>query len=129
MKFFSHKLIGAACFSTVSMTNLIFSQPAVSAVSCEAGTIIRHANGSLRFCVLTRDTKVRIGSNQLGTSIFPCKAKEYINFTEKSQFERCKLSEKIKIKAGNSVRTCAKDNTVLVSTPENGKISIECSNN
>ena len=127
MKFFNYKLIGVACFSTFSITNLIFSQPAVSAVSCEAGTIGRHANGSLRFCVLARDTKVRIGSNQLGTSIFPCKAKEYINFTEKSQFERCKLSEKIKIKTSNSVTSCLIDYKVSVSTSDDGKISIDCS--
>mgnify|MGYP001790735672 CR=1 FL=1 len=128
MNFLNSKLIGVVCFSTFSAINLIFSQPAVSAVSCEAGTILRHSNGSLKDCVLARDTKVRIGSNQLGTSIFPCKAGNNIIFTEKSQFQRCRLSEEIKIKTGNSVASCPTDNYVSVSTSDDGKISIECSN-
>lgn len=127
MKFLNHKLIGVACFSAFSAINLVFSQPAVSAVSCESGTIKRYSNGSLKDCILAKDTKVRIGNNQLGTSIFPCKAKEYINFTEKSQFEECKLSEEIKIKTGNSVTSCLTDYKVSVSTSDEGKISVECS--
>ena len=127
MKFLNHKLIGVAYFSAFSAISLAFSQPAVGAVSCEAGTILRHSNGSLKDCVLARDTKVRIGSNQLGTSIFPCKAGNNIIFTEKSQFEDCKLSEEIKIKTGNSVTSCLIDYKVSVSTSDDGKISIDCS--
>ena len=127
MKFLNHKLIGVAYFSAFSAISLAFSQPAVGAVSCEAGTINRYSNGSLDSCILARDTKIRIGNNQSGTSIFPCKAKEYINFTEKSQFEDCKLSEEIKIKTGNSVTSCLIDYKVSVSTSDDGKISIDCS--
>ena len=128
MKFLNHKLIGVAYFSAFSAVSLAFSQPAVGAVSCEAGTIFRHSNGSLKDCVLARDTKVRIGSNQLGTSIFPCKAGNDISFTEKSQFQRCRLSEEIKIKTGNSVASCPTDNYVSFSTSNDTKISIGCSN-
>ncbi|BAY86511.1 hypothetical protein NIES267_60200 [Calothrix parasitica NIES-267] len=128
MQFLNHKLIGVASFFTFSVINVIFSQSAVSAVSCEAGTINRYSNGSLKYCILARDTKVRIGNNQSGTSIFPCKVGNYINFTEKSQFQRCKLSEEIKIKTGNSVTICPTDYNVSVSTLDDGKMSVECSN-
>ncbi|MEM7714768.1 MAG: hypothetical protein AAF349_14530 [Cyanobacteria bacterium P01_A01_bin.68] len=45
MKFLNHKFIGVAAFSTFSAINFIFSQPAVAAVSCEAGIINRYSNG------------------------------------------------------------------------------------
>jgi len=131
MNFLNHKVIGVASFSAVStinvILNLIFSQPAISAVSCEPGNISRYGNGSLKSCVLARDTKARIGSNQAGISIFPCKAKKYITFTEKSQFQSCTLAEGIKIRRGNSVTSCLTDYIVSVSTSSDGKLSIECS--
>ncbi|MEA5598527.1 hypothetical protein [Rivularia sp. UHCC 0363] len=127
MKYFNCKLTTVASFLSVSAINLVFSQPAISAVSCESGTIVRHSNGSLAYCVLARDTKVSISNPQIGTSIFPCKAKKYITFAQKSQFEECTLSEDIKIIQNNSVQTCPEDFIVSVSTSSDGKnLSIGC---
>ena len=127
MKFFNCKLATIASFFSISAINLIFPAPAMSAISCEAGTIYPHANGSLAFCMLARDTKVRISNNRTGTSIFPCKAQTYISFAENSQFERCTLSEDIKIRKSNSVRTCPKDYIVSVSILDDGKeLSVRC---
>lgn len=122
MIFFNSKLIGVVSFSAFSAINLIFSQPAVSAISCEPGTINRYSNGSLENCLLARDMKIRIGG-----AIFPCKAKKYISFTEKSQFQSCTLSQDIKIRKGNAVQSCKTDYIVSVSTPDEAKnLSIEC---
>lgn len=127
MKFFNHKLAAVSSFMSISAINIFFSQPALSAISCEAGTINRHANGSLSFCVLARDTKITISNYRTGRSIFPCKAKSYVMFAEKSEFQRCRLSEQIKIREGNSVTTCPKDYIVSVSTSNDGKdLSIRC---
>ena len=127
MIFFNHKLAAVSYFVSISAINIFFSQPALSAISCEAGTISRYANGSLQSCVLARNTKVRISNNRVGTSIFPCKAENYISFAEKSQFKSCKLSEDIKIRKGNSVETCKTDYTVSVSIVNDGKdLSITC---
>ncbi|MBF2017545.1 MAG: hypothetical protein IGS23_20535 [Rivularia sp. T60_A2020_040] len=127
MKYFNRKLIKFASFLSVSAINLVFSQPAISAVSCEAGTISRHSNGSLAYCVLARDTKVTVSNPQIGTSIFPCKAKNYITFAEKSEFQKCTLSQELKIIKTNSVQTCPKDFIVSISTSSDGKnISIGC---
>ncbi|MBE9212234.1 hypothetical protein IQ247_05835 [Plectonema cf. radiosum LEGE 06105] len=127
MKYFNRKLTKVASFLSFSALNLVFSQPAISAVSCEAGTISRHSNGSLAYCVLARDTKVTVSNSQIGTSIFPCKAKNYIIFAEKSEFQRCTLSEDIKIININSVQTCAEDFIVSISTSSDNKnLSINC---
>ncbi len=127
MNFFYYKLAAAASFFSVSAINMFFSQPVLAAISCESGTISRYANGSLRYCLLARDTKVRIGNNRVGTSIFPCKAKTYISFAEKSEFQRCTLSEDIRIIENNSVRTCPKDDIVSVSILNDGKdLSVDC---
>ncbi len=127
MKFFNHKLAAVGSFFSIGAINLVFSQPAMSAISCEAGTINRYPNGSLLHCILARDTKVTINNNRTGRSIFPCKAQTYIMFAEDSQFERCTLSEDIKIRKSNSVRNCPKDYIVSVSTLDDGKdLNIEC---
>lgn len=127
MKYFNRKLTKVAYFLSFSALNLVFSQPAISAVSCEAGTITSHSNGSLAYCVLARDTKVTVSNPQLGTSIFPCKAKNYIKFAENSQFQRCTLSQEIKIIKTNSIQTCPEDFIVSISTSSDGKnISIRC---
>lgn len=127
MIFLNHKLAKIACFLSISGINLIFAQPGISAVSCEAGTISRYPNGSLKSCVLASDTKVTMTNSGIGRLIFPCKAKNQIIFTEKSQFQRCKLSRDIKIKKNNSVRTCPKDYIVTVNTSNDGKnLSIKC---
>ncbi|MEM6751407.1 MAG: hypothetical protein AAF630_00230 [Cyanobacteria bacterium P01_C01_bin.38] len=127
MNFLYHKLAAVSSFISISAINIFLSQPALSAVSCEARTISRYPNGSLYYCVLARDTKVRMGNNRVGTSIFPCKAKKYIMFAEKAEFKECTLSEDIKIIENNSVRTCPKDYIVSVSTLNDGKdLSIGC---
>ncbi len=127
MKFFNHKLAAVASLFSISAISILIPQPVLAAIYCEAGTINRHPNGSLAFCMLARDTKVRIGNNRVGTSIFPCKAKNYISFAEKAQFESCKLSEDIKIRENNSVRTCPKDYIVSVSILNDGKnLSVKC---
>jgi hypothetical protein len=127
MKFFHRKLVAVASFLGISTINLIFSGAAISAVSCEAGTISRHPNGSLQYCLLAFNTKITISNNRVGTSIFPCKAKTYISFAQNSQFERCTLSEDIKIRENNFVRTCPKDYIVSVSILNDSKeLSIEC---
>lgn len=127
MKFFNHKLAKVASFFSISAMSLVFSQPALSAVSCEAGTISHYPNGSLASCVLARETKVTISNNRVGTSIFPCKAKNYISFAEKSQFQSCKVSEDIKIRKANSVQTCPEDYIVSVLTFSDGNnLSIRC---
>ena len=127
MKFFNRKFALIASFCSIPMINLFFYQPAIAAISCEAGTIYRHANGSLSFCLLARNTKVTIRNNRIGTSIFPCKAKNYISFAENSQFQSCILSKKIKIREKNSVRTCLKDYKVSVSTSsDNKRLFIQC---
>lgn len=127
MKFFNHKLAAVSSFVSISAINIFFSQPVLSAVSCEAGTINRHTNGSLRYCILARDTKITMSNYRTGRSIFPCKAKSYVMFAEKSDFQTCTLSEDIKIREGNSVRTCPKDYIVSVSTSNDGKdLSIDC---
>ncbi len=127
MNFFYHKLAAVASFLSISAINLVFPAPALSAISCESGTINRHANGSLQYCLLAFDTKITISNNRVGTSIFPCKAKTYIMFAANSQFQHCTLSEDIKIRESNSVRTCPKDYIVSVSTLDDGKdLSVEC---
>ncbi|WP_044291310.1 hypothetical protein [Rivularia sp. PCC 7116] len=127
MKFFNCKLFTVASFLGVSTINLFFSQPALSAVSCERGTIVRHRNGSLASCILSRDTRVKISNNRVGSFTFACKAKNVIEFAQKSQFESCKLAEDIRIRKGNSVETCKKDKIVSVSTSGDSKnLSIYC---
>ena len=84
MKLLNIKLAAVVSFFRISTINLVFSQPAISAVSCEAGTINRHKNGSLTSCILAKNTKVRISNNRIGNSIFPCQAKKYISFSQKS---------------------------------------------
>ncbi len=127
MKFFNHKLAAISYFISISAINIFFPQPALSAISCEAGTIYRHANGSLYYCILARDTKITMSNYRTGRSIFPCKAKRYIMFAEKSEFQECMLSEDIKIRENNYVRTCPKDYIVSVSTSNEGKkLSISC---
>jgi hypothetical protein len=127
MKFLNYKLAAVSSFLSISAINLVVSQPALSAISCEAGTIIRHPNGSLQYCLLAFDTKITISNNRVGTSIFPCKTKTYISFEENSQFESCTLSEDIKIRESNYVRTCPKDYIVSVSTLNDGKdLDIKC---
>lgn len=127
MNFLNHKLAKIACFLSISAINLIFAQPGISAVSCEPGTISRYPNGSLKSCVLASDTKITMTNSGIGRLIFPCKAKNKIVFTEKSQFKSCKLSKDIKMKKGNSVRTCPKDYRVTVDTSNDGKnLSIQC---
>ncbi|MGD1910536.1 MAG: hypothetical protein ACFB2X_06685 [Rivularia sp. (in: cyanobacteria)] len=98
MKLFNSKLANAAYFFSISAINFIFVQPAISAVSCEPGTINRYPNTSLASCLLARDTIVKISNPQIGKLSFPCKAKEQIVFAQKSQFQSCKLSENIKIR-------------------------------
>ncbi|WP_414620087.1 hypothetical protein [Calothrix sp. CCY 0018] len=128
MIFFNHKLAAVSSFVSISAINIFFPQPALSAISCEASTINRHANGSLQYCVLARDTKITISNYRTGRSTFPCKAQKYIMFAEKSEFQTCTLSEDIKIIENNSVRTCPKDYIVSVSTSNDGKdLSIRCS--
>ncbi len=127
MIFFNHKFAAVSSFVSISAINIFLSQPALSAISCEAGTINRHANGSLYSCVLARDTKITISNYRTGRSIFPCKAQKYIRFAEKSEFQTCTLSEDIKIIENNSVRTCPKDYIVSVSTSSEGKnLSVGC---
>ncbi|MEO1428957.1 MAG: hypothetical protein AAFV71_07815 [Cyanobacteria bacterium J06633_8] len=127
MKFLSCKLFTVASFFGVFTINLFFSQPALSAVSCERGTIRHFKNGSLASCILSRDTRVNISNNRVGTFTFPCQAKNFIEFGQKSQFKSCKLAKDIRIRKGNSVETCKKDKIVSVSTSGDGKkLSISC---
>jgi len=122
MNLLNRKLVAASYFLSIFAINLFFPQPAISAVSCKTGTISRDSNGSLDYCLLARDMKIRIGG-----AIFPCKAKKYISFAKKSQFESCTLSQDIKIRKGNSIQSCKTDYIVLVSTQDDGKnISISC---
>ncbi|MDY6900833.1 MAG: hypothetical protein SWZ49_22545 [Cyanobacteriota bacterium] len=122
MIFFNYKLVAVSSFFAVCTINILFSKPALSSVSCKAGTISRYSNGSLNSCLLARDIEIRIGG-----AIFPCKAKKYISFTEKSRFKSCTLSQDIKIRKGNSVQSCKRNYIVSVSTPEETKnLSASC---
>ena len=127
MIFFDIKLAGVVSFFSIAAINLVFPKPAFSAISCETGTISRYSNGNLAFCVLARDTRVTVSNAGIGRISFPCKAKNYIVFTEKSQFKRCKIYRDIKIRQGNSTQSCSKDSIVLVSPSSDGKnLSIRC---
>jgi hypothetical protein len=126
MRTYSKYLVSLISSIGVLTINLIFILPAKANVACEAGTISYYPNNSLAKCVLTQDTTVQISMIQSGVSNFPCKAKNYIFFDDRGQFEGCQLADDIKITRNSSLETCAKDYMIAVSPLENGKQSIIC---
>jgi hypothetical protein len=98
--------------------------PANAEVVCENGTIQNHTNGQLHNCILARNVKVHVSSNNFNLGVFPCKAKNQIFFNEKGIFSSCQLSENIKIQTGNSIKSCPVDYEVFFS--ENNNLSVDC---
>ncbi|MBE9053689.1 hypothetical protein IQ243_25470 [Nostocales cyanobacterium LEGE 11386] len=101
--------------------------PAQAAIACEPGTISNYANNSLAACNLDQDMTVQLFSSSAGTSSFYCRAKKYIFFDDKGQFQSCQLAQDIQIRQANSITTCPAEYRVYVSVLNNGILSINCS--
>ncbi|MBD2496804.1 hypothetical protein [Nostoc sp. FACHB-280] len=127
MKSPNQKGVLFALVSSFLTINFGISSPAEAAISCETGTVVYHPNNSLATCSLAQNINVQVSSPTIGTSNFPCKAKSYIVFDEKGQFNSCELSEEIQIRTGNVVETCPAEYKVRVSFSNQGVLSINCS--
>lgn len=103
----------------------LLSLPAKASVVCKSGTIVNHPNGQLNNCILAKDLTVQIVVNNVSATV-PCKANDYVTFTEKSMFQNCRLSQKMQILQGHSAGTCDKDMMVDISTQADEKQYLSC---
>ncbi|TVP55419.1 MAG: hypothetical protein EA343_25045 [Nodularia sp. (in: Bacteria)] len=126
MKFYSHSLAFLTYSWGLITISFAVSLPAQASIVCEPRTIINHANNSLAACNLGQDMTVQLSSSRAGIYNFPCRAKSYISFDDKGQFQSCKLSRDIEIREANSVKKCLEDYRVDVSVLNNGILSINC---
>ncbi|MBU7587034.1 MAG: hypothetical protein KAF91_29990 [Nostoc sp. TH1S01] len=126
MKLSTHSFALLTLLSSLLTINFSISLPAQAAISCETGTVTYHPNNSLATCSLAQNVNVQVYNPVAGTSNFPCKAKSYIVFDEKGQFNSCELSEKIQIRTGNVVETCQAEYKVRVAVSDKGVLSITC---
>ncbi|MDB9371819.1 hypothetical protein [Nodularia sphaerocarpa] len=127
MKFYSQSLAFLTYSWGLLTISVAVSLPAQASIVCEPGTIINHTNNSLAACVLGQEMTVQVSSANAGTSNFDCRAKSYISFDDKGQFQSCQLAQEIEIKQGNSLTKCPEDYRVSVSALTNGNLSINCS--
>ncbi len=127
MRFYSHSWAFLTYSWGLLTISFAVSLPAQASIVCEPGTIINYTNNSLAGCILGQDMTVQLSSANAGTSNFPCRAKSYISFDDKGQFQSCQLAQEIEIKQGNSITKCPADYRVSVSVSENGIFSINCS--
>lgn len=111
-------LLGTLAWNFVSL-------PAEATVVCKSGTVDNHANGQLETCILAKNLTVQVVVNNVAATI-PCKADNYVTFTEKSMFQNCRLSEKMQILQGYSAGTCEKDMMVNIATDANDKQYLSC---
>ncbi len=127
MKFYSQSWAFLGYSWGLLTISLAVSLPAQASIVCEPGTIGNHPNNSLAGCILGQDMTVQLSSSNAGTANFPCRAKSYISFDDKGQFQSCQLAQDIQIKQGNSITKCPADYKVNVSASNNGILSINCS--
>jgi len=127
MKSFSQGFALLTLVTGLLSIDLGISLPAQAAISCEPGTVSYYPNNSLATCLLAQNVNVQVTSSVSGTANFPCKAKNYIVFDVKGQFNRCELSNEIQIRNGNLVKTCPADYKVQVAVSDTGILSIACS--